>query len=90
MFRTTLILMSLLLAIVLAGCKSFREKNQLIEFDSIDLSSQVIPVNPLDTTGDGLPIFYNMYRFFLNFLLKLSAKLPKQVAEKSIQKTASF
>ena len=61
MFRTTLILMSLLLAIVLAGCKSFREKSQLIEFDSIDLSSQVIPVNPLDTTGDGLPIFYNMY-----------------------------
>ena len=61
MFRTTLLLMSLLLAIVLAGCKSFREKNQLIEFDSIDLSSQVIPVNPLDTTGDGLPIFYNMY-----------------------------
>jgi hypothetical protein len=52
-----------LLVTVLLGysCRSNVQKEQVIEFDSITISSKEIPLNPLDTAGEGLPIFYNMY-----------------------------
>lgn len=61
MLRKLYYLGFLILSMYLIGCKSGRDKSQLIDFDSISISDQQIPVNPLDTTGDGLPIFYNMY-----------------------------
>ena len=61
MLRKLYYLGFLVLSMYLIGCKSGRDKSQLIDFDSISISDQQIPVNPLDTTGDGLPIFYNMY-----------------------------
>ncbi len=61
MLRKLLILGLVFLSIYLVGCKMNSEKKQLIDFDSISINDQQIPVNPLDTTGDGLPIFYNMY-----------------------------
>ena len=61
MFRKLLFLGLFLLSICMTGCKMNHEKKQLIDFDSISISDKQMPVNPLDTTGDGLPIFYNMY-----------------------------
>ncbi len=61
MLRKLLIPGLIIFSVYLSGCKPNREKSQVIDFDSIDINSQEIPINPLDTTGDGLPIFYNMY-----------------------------
>jgi hypothetical protein len=51
----------LLLILLAIACRSGNKNQQVIEFDSIDLESKDVPVNPLDTIGEGLPIFYNMY-----------------------------
>lgn len=51
----------LLVALIAFSCRSNIKKEQIIEFDSLKLSSKEIPLNPLDTIGEGLPIFYNMY-----------------------------
>jgi len=51
----------LFIAIMAFSCRSNVKQEQVIEFDSISLSDQKIPLNPLDTVGEGLPIFYNMY-----------------------------
>ena len=51
----------LIIAAIAFSCRSNVEKGQLIEFDSLQLSDNEIPLNPLDTVGEGLPIFYNMY-----------------------------
>ena len=48
-------------ASLLFACKSNRKNIQVIELDSINLSDSIRTVNPLDTVGEGLPIFYNMY-----------------------------
>ena len=32
-----------------------------VKFDSLNTEAKEIPLNPLDTAGEGLPIFYNMY-----------------------------
>jgi len=45
----------------LFACKSNRKYNQVIELDSINLSDSINVISPLDTVGEGLPIFYNMY-----------------------------
>lgn len=47
--------------ILLIGCKSTTSNKQVINFDSIDITSSNEPANPLDSVGTGLPIFYNMY-----------------------------
>ncbi len=49
------------LLLLTLGCNSGGRKDQVIEFDSVGLSEKNIPLNPLDTLGEGLPIFYNMY-----------------------------
>jgi len=46
--------------VFLSGCIS-RPSERLMEFDTIAGGPAGIPVNPLDTAGDGMPIFYNMY-----------------------------
>ena len=43
------------------GCKSGNQNNITVDFDSIDMNSDGMKVNSLDTLGEGLPIFYNMY-----------------------------
>jgi len=48
-------------ASMLFACKSNRKNIQVIELDSINLSDSIRTINPLDTVGEGLPIFYNMY-----------------------------
>jgi hypothetical protein len=50
-----------LLALMIISCRSKVKNEQVIEFDSISLAAKEIPLNPLDTAGEGLPIFYNMY-----------------------------
>jgi len=61
MIRKLITLGLFAVSVVLFSCKSNRGEGEAIEFDSINIGSIEIPVNPLDTTGDGLPIFYNMY-----------------------------
>jgi hypothetical protein len=51
----------LVLLFTFTSCKLGNNKEHVIEFDSIDLQSRELPLNPLDTSGAGLPIFYNMY-----------------------------
>lgn len=50
-----------IVASLLFACKSNRKNTQVIELDSINLSDSIRTINPLDTIGEGLPIFYNMY-----------------------------
>ena len=52
---------AILLTIVLTSCKPSGSNTSSIDFSTIDTTQIVSFVNPLDTTGDGLPIFYNMY-----------------------------
>ena len=47
--------------IILFSCNSGNKQNRAIEFDSLNFSSEKQILNPLDTIGEGLPIFYNMY-----------------------------
>jgi len=61
MSRTITFSALLLTACIAFSCRSNVKKDQVIEFDSINLSDKEIPLNPLDTVGEGLPIFYNMY-----------------------------
>jgi hypothetical protein len=49
------------LVIIVSACKPGERNKQVINFDSINLDSKAIPDNPLDSAGQGLPIFYNMY-----------------------------
>lgn len=49
------------LIILLFSCNSNRKNIHVIELDSINLSDSVHAINTLDTVGEGLPIFYNMY-----------------------------
>jgi hypothetical protein len=51
----------LFVIIAASACKPGNRNEQVINFDSINLESRIAPVNPLDTVGEGLPIFYNMY-----------------------------
>jgi hypothetical protein len=43
------------------SCRSGKRGEQVIDFDSIDYASTDKTISPLDTIGEGLPIFYNMY-----------------------------
>jgi hypothetical protein len=61
MYRTNTFSALLLVACIAFSCRSNVKKDQVIEFDSLNLSDKEIPLNPLDTVGEGLPIFYNMY-----------------------------
>lgn len=51
----------LISASLLFACKSNRKSIHVIELDSINLADSIRTINPLDTVGEGLPIFYNMY-----------------------------
>jgi hypothetical protein len=61
MYRKISYLLFFILLLVISSCKLGDKKGHVIEFDSINLESRELPQNPLDTTGEGLPIFYNMY-----------------------------
>ncbi len=50
-----------IIASLLFACKSNRKNLHVIELDSINLSDSIRTISPLDTIGEGLPIFYNMY-----------------------------
>ncbi len=58
--RTSISILFLFL-LLFSACKQGEKKGQVIEFDSISLESRELPINPLDSVGEGLPIFYNMY-----------------------------
>ncbi len=58
--RNVVFAVFILLTLVFA-CKSNRKNTQVIELDSINLSDSISSISPLDTIGEGLPIFYNMY-----------------------------
>lgn len=61
MKRSSIIFPAFSLFVLLLGCKSTTSQKQVINLDSINMSSTNQPVNPLDSAGKGLPIFYNMY-----------------------------
>ncbi|MBN1596827.1 MAG: hypothetical protein JW894_00895 [Bacteroidales bacterium] len=43
------------------GCRSDHKPANVLDFDSIDFTESESHISPLDTLGEGLPIFYNMY-----------------------------
>jgi hypothetical protein len=55
------VISSIVIAVLVSSCKLGDQQGKSIEFDSIDFSTSARVLNPLDTAGDGLPIFYNMY-----------------------------
>lgn len=60
--RTLFRLFSLIIFVFILSCKSgTKTKKEKINYDSIDLSKKGEYVSILDTAGEGLPIFYNMY-----------------------------
>jgi transcriptional regulator with XRE-family HTH domain len=72
-------------------CKSNRERNETIVFDSINIDSIEIPINPLDTTGDGLPIFYNMYLSVeLSSLFETAGAIYTPELMNNIDKTSEY
>jgi hypothetical protein len=50
-----------IMSLILSSCKQGSQKVHEIEFDSLNMGSKELPLNPFDTIGQGLPIFYNMY-----------------------------
>lgn len=54
-------MLGIVLAMVVLSCRSGKRGEQVIDFDSLDYISTDKVINPLDTIGEGLPIFYNMY-----------------------------
>lgn len=61
MGKRIFIILSITVAIVVVSCRSGKRSEQVIDFDSIDYASSENAISPLDTVGEGLPIFYNMY-----------------------------
>ncbi len=78
-------------SIYMIGCKSGRDKQRVIDFDSIDIGSEEIVVNPLDTIGDGLPIFYNMYLSVeLSSLFESAGAVFTQELMNNVDKTSEY
>ncbi len=61
MGKRIFVILSIASAIVVISCRSGKRGEQVIDFDSIDYASNEKVISPLDTIGEGLPIFYNMY-----------------------------
>lgn len=61
MGKRIFVILSIAAAIVVVSCRSGKRGEQVIDFDSIDYASSEKAISPLDTVGEGLPIFYNMY-----------------------------
>lgn len=53
----------ILLSLSIISCNTNKNKseNSVVDFDSIELGAPKKVLNSLDTVGEGLPIFYNMY-----------------------------
>ncbi len=61
-FKNLLRLSPILILLFVLSCKSgTNTKSGQLNYDSIDLSKKGEYVSILDTAGEGLPIFYNMY-----------------------------
>jgi hypothetical protein len=52
---------SIVIMIFFISCKSERSENEIVNLDSINVNEVQEVIFKLDTLGDGLPIFYNMY-----------------------------
>jgi hypothetical protein len=77
--------------IVLFSCKSNTSQDKLIEFDSLTASEGQKPLNPLDTVGEGLPIFYNMYLSVeLSTLFESAGAVFSPELMNNIQKTSEY
>lgn len=61
MYKKTYLIFCLVSLLFVTSCKLGDKNGHVIEFDSINMESRELPLNPLDTAGEGLPIFYNMY-----------------------------
>ena len=55
------ILLLLALVIMISSCRQRKQSDDVVNFDSIDLSDRENILSELDTLGAGIPIFYNMY-----------------------------
>ncbi len=51
----------LFVGLVFTACKQTKQNSTVIDLDSIDMSDKDNVLSELDTTGTGIPIFYNMY-----------------------------
>lgn len=79
------------IALILFSCRSNVNTKQVIEFDSINLTSKDIPLNPLDTAGEGLPIFYNMYLSVeLSSLFESAGAVFTPETMNSVNKTSEY
>jgi hypothetical protein len=54
-------ILPVLLFLTVISCKTNNTKDNTNDLDSIDLSEKEKVLNALDTNGNGIPIFYNMY-----------------------------
>ncbi|MCG8698750.1 MAG: hypothetical protein MI922_11915 [Bacteroidales bacterium] len=54
-------LLIIALVLMITSCKARRTTTESMLYDSIDLSESPHNINPFDTIGEGIPIFYNMY-----------------------------
>jgi hypothetical protein len=61
MEKNNFILAPVIFITVLTGCKTGNNNPKTIYFDSIKITSTGKKINTVDTVGQGLPIFYNMY-----------------------------
>lgn len=61
MGKRIFVILGIVIAIIILSCRSGKRGDQVIDFDSIDYTSTEKAISPLDTIGEGLPIFYNMY-----------------------------
>jgi hypothetical protein len=61
MGKRIFVILGIVSAIIILSCQSGKRGDQVIDFDSIDYASNDKVISPLDTIGEGLPIFYNMY-----------------------------
>jgi len=61
MGKRIFVILGIVFAIIILSCRSGKRGDQVIDFDSIDYAATDKVISPLDTIGEGLPIFYNMY-----------------------------
>lgn len=61
MGKRIFVVLCIAVAALVLSCRPGKQGDQVIDFDSINYGSTEKVVSPLDTVGEGLPIFYNMY-----------------------------
>lgn len=84
-------LASFVFIIFLIGCKSSANNQKSVILDTIDLKPAQKVINPFDTIGKGLPIFYNMYLSVeLSSLFQTAGAVYKSDLMNSTERVSSY